>query len=72
MCELNYNNNCLLCFLEFSPYHIGYFTLAALQWQEMTKMAHFEGILTTLVGYFIIGISLVLLHAFASIFRFRR
>jgi E3 ubiquitin-protein ligase MARCH6 len=33
---------------------------------------HFSGLLVTMTGYCMIGISLALLHAFASLLRFRR
>ena len=34
--------------------------------------AHFEGMLTTLCGYCIIGLSLVLLHATTALLRFKK
>ena len=34
--------------------------------------AHFEGMLTTLCGYCIIGICLVILHSFTKLLRFRK
>lgn len=57
---------------EFSPYHIGHFTLAGLQLQEMTKVQHFEGLLVTLCGYCVVGICLVLLHGVASVMKLKR
>ena len=36
------------------------------------RWTQFEGLLTTLIGYLIISISLVILHFVASFFRFRR
>lgn len=63
-----------ICFpiTEFSPYHIGHFTLAGLQLQDLTKVQHFEGLLVTLCGYCVVGICLVLLHAIASVMRLKR
>ncbi|ODN03068.1 E3 ubiquitin-protein ligase MARCH6 [Orchesella cincta] len=65
-------NTLFILVFEFSPYHIGHFTLAGLQLQEMTKVQHFEGLLVTLCGYCVVGICLVLLHAVASIMRLNR
>lgn len=57
---------------EFCPYHIGQFTIGALQLQEKVKVQHFEGLLVTLCGYCVVGIVLVVLHAIASICRSKK
>jgi E3 ubiquitin-protein ligase MARCH6 len=59
-------------FVEFCPYHIGHFTLAGLQLQDNVKVQHFEGLLVTLCGYCVVGVALVILHAAASLLRWRK
>ena len=40
--------------------------------KEWVSACHFEGLLTTLCGYVVIGLFLVLLHGVTSILRLRR
>ncbi|CAG7827854.1 unnamed protein product [Allacma fusca] len=65
-------NTLFILVFEFCPYHIGHFTLAGLNLQEVTQVAHFESVLTTLCGYCVVGLCLVFLHGFASILGLRR
>jgi hypothetical protein len=51
-----------LPFSAFCPYHIGHFTIMGFKLKSYINGAHFEGMLTTLCGYCIIGLSLVILH----------
>lgn len=46
----------LLCsFAAFCPYHIGHFTIMGTKMKKYISGAHFEGVLTTLCGYCVIG-----------------
>ena len=56
----------------FCPYHIGHFTIAGLKLKEQIVGAHFEGMLTTLCGYCVVGLILVAIHSVTALFRFRR
>lgn len=56
----------------FCPYHIGHFAIMGFRVQDMVMSSHFEGLLTTLVGYCIIGLMLVLLHTAASVLSMNR
>ncbi|TRY61038.1 hypothetical protein TCAL_01440 [Tigriopus californicus] len=65
-------NTLFILVFAFCPYHIGHFTLMGFKLKKFTSGAHFEGMLITLCGYCVIGLSLVGLHLAASIMRFRR
>ena len=65
-------NTLFILVFAFCPYHIGHFTLMGLKVKAGVHGVHFSGLLVTMTGYCMIGISLALLHAFASLLRFRR
>merc|ERR1719270_992241 len=65
-------NTLFILVFAFCPYHIGHFTLLGLRVKAGMHGVHFSGLLVTMTGYCMIGISLALLHAFASLLRFRR
>jgi len=65
-------NTLFILVFAFCPYHIGHFTLLGLKVKAGMHGIHFSGLLVTMTGYCMIGISLALLHAFASLLRFRR
>merc|ERR1719318_2427247 len=65
-------NTLFILVFAFCPYHIGHFTLLGLKVKAGMHGVHFSGLLVTMTGYCMIGISLALLHAFASLLRFRR
>lgn len=56
----------------FVPYQVGYYAISLLGAQEMVAASHFEGLLTTLCGYCVLGVFLVVLHALAALFGFQR
>ncbi|XP_014219610.1 E3 ubiquitin-protein ligase MARCH6 isoform X2 [Copidosoma floridanum] len=56
----------------FIPYQVGYYAISLLGAQEMVSASHFEGLLTTLCGYCVLGVFLVVLHALAALFGFQR
>lgn len=62
-------NTLFILIFAFCPYHIGQFTIAGFHLQEYYVASNFEGLLTTLTGYMIIAISLVLFHTLASVSR---
>ncbi|RWS10502.1 E3 ubiquitin-protein ligase MARCH6-like protein [Dinothrombium tinctorium] len=65
-------NTLFIVVFAFCPYHIGLFALNKFDLVGYASNSHFEGLVTTLFGYLIIGLSLVLLHAFASIFSLKK
>ena len=67
-------NTLFILVFAFCPYHIGHFTIMGFKIKAGVQGVTFSGLLVTMTGYCMIGISLVLLHALASIFRciFRR
>ena len=62
----------MFSFSAFSPYHIGHFTIMGFKLKTYIDGAHFAGILTTLSGYCVIGICLVLLHALTKLLRIKK
>lgn len=66
-------NTLFVLLLAFFPYHIGYFVLSKLDiLSVVTITAQFEGLITTLAGYIVIGICLVILHSTTSLLKFKR
>ena len=58
--------------LAFCPYHIGHFAIVGFKMKDWVSACHFEGLLTTLCGYVIIGLFLVLLHGVTSLLHLRK
>ncbi len=65
-------NTLFVLVFAFLPYHIGHFTIAGMKLKSQLSGAHFEGMLTTLCGYGVIGLSLVAVHSLTALLRFRR
>merc|ERR1711884_890324 len=65
-------NTLFILVFAFCPYHIRHFTIAGFKLKSYINGAHFEGMLTTLCGYGIIGICLVMLHSFTKLLRFKK
>lgn len=66
-------NTIFIFIFAFCPFSIGNFAISCLGLIKPGKpLIHFHGLLTTLVGYCIIGITLVELHAVARFFRLRK
>ncbi|GFG38068.1 hypothetical protein Cfor_10645 [Coptotermes formosanus] len=65
-------NTLFILVFAFCPYHIGHFAVVGFSLREHAAASHFEGLVTTLCGYCIIGLCLVLLHGLASILGLRR
>ncbi|XP_046441490.1 E3 ubiquitin-protein ligase MARCHF6-like isoform X3 [Daphnia pulex] len=65
-------NTLFILVFAFCPYHIGHFTIVGFKMKDWVSACHFEGLLTTLCGYVVIGLFLVLLHGVTSLLRLRR
>ncbi|XP_076235400.1 membrane-associated ring finger (C3HC4) 6 [Calliopsis andreniformis] len=65
-------NTLFIMVFAFCPYHIGSFAIAGLGLQEYAAASHFEGLVTTLCGYCVIGVCLVVLHTLAALLGFQR
>lgn len=59
-------NTLFILVFAFCPYHIGHFAVVGFSLREYAAASHFEGLVTTLCGYCVIGLCLVLLHGLAS------
>lgn len=65
-------NTLFILVFAFCPYHIGHFTIMGFKINSYIKGAHFEGMLTTLCGYCVIGLILVVLHQITSFCNFKK
>ncbi|KAM6948500.1 E3 ubiquitin-protein ligase MARCHF6-like [Aplochiton taeniatus] len=65
-------NTLFILVFAFCPYHIGHFSVVGLGFKDYAKASHFEGLITTLVGYILLAASLIVCHALASLLRFHR
>lgn len=65
-------NTLFILVFAFCPYHIGHFAVVGFSLREHAAASHFEGLVTTLCGYCVIGLCLVLLHGLASLLGLRR
>lgn len=65
-------NTLLILIFAFCPYYIGQFILEIFDLTSLASASQFEGLVTTLSGYCVISICLVILHAFASLLHFRK
>ncbi|XP_076757708.1 membrane-associated ring finger (C3HC4) 6 isoform X1 [Xylocopa sonorina] len=65
-------NTLFILVFAFCPYYIGSFAIAGLGLQEYAAASHFEGLVTTLCGYCVTGVCLVILHTLAAPLGFQR
>lgn len=66
-------NTIFIFIFAFCPFMIGNSFISAIGFVRPGKpLLHVHGLLTTLIGYFIIAIFLIKLHAFAALFNFNR
>uniref|UniRef100_A0A8C6NLX2 E3 ubiquitin-protein ligase MARCHF6 n=1 Tax=Nothobranchius furzeri TaxID=105023 RepID=A0A8C6NLX2_NOTFU len=56
----------------FCPYHIGHFSVVGLGIEDFVKASHFDGLVTTVLGYILLAGALVVCHTFASLVKFQR
>lgn len=55
-------NTLFIIIFAYAPYHMGVITLNVFKLQEYAAESHFEGLLTTLVGYNTVGLLFLILH----------
>lgn len=65
-------NALFILVFAFCPYQMGNMALNAMSLQDKVAASHFEGLVTTLCGYCLIGMCLLIMHTFATIIGFRR
>ena len=56
----------------FCPYHLGHYMIYGLKLQEYVEKTHFEGLITTLVGYIVFACILVSLYVTMAISSFNK
>ncbi|KAI5719871.1 hypothetical protein M8J76_016240 [Diaphorina citri] len=61
-------NTLFILVFAFCPYHMGRFLLSIATLKHYVSASKFEGLLTTLCGYVLVGLTLVVLHSLASFF----
>uniref|UniRef100_A0A8C5C142 RING-type E3 ubiquitin transferase n=1 Tax=Gadus morhua TaxID=8049 RepID=A0A8C5C142_GADMO len=65
-------NTLFILVFAFCPYHIGHFSVVGLGFEDYVQASHFEGLITTIVGYILLAMSLILCHGLAAVVRFQR
>ncbi|XP_018007502.1 E3 ubiquitin-protein ligase MARCHF6, partial [Hyalella azteca] len=60
-------NTMFILVFAFCPYHIGHFSLVGVGVKAWVASSHFEGILTALCGYCVLGVALMLMHALVAL-----
>lgn len=64
-------NTLFILVFAFVPYHMGRLTVVGIGLREQAAASHFEGLVTTLCGYCVIGVCLVVLHSAATLLGLR-
>uniref|UniRef100_A0A673XBK8 E3 ubiquitin-protein ligase MARCHF6 n=1 Tax=Salmo trutta TaxID=8032 RepID=A0A673XBK8_SALTR len=65
-------NTLFILVFAFCPYHIGHFSVVGLGFENNVQASHFEGLITTIVGYIFLAMTLILCHGLAALVRFQR
>ncbi|XP_074843946.1 E3 ubiquitin-protein ligase MARCHF6 isoform X1 [Carettochelys insculpta] len=65
-------NTLFILVFAFCPYHIGHFSVVGLGFEEYIQASHFEGLITTIVGYVLLAITLIVCHGLAALVKFQR
>ncbi|RUS79521.1 hypothetical protein EGW08_012719 [Elysia chlorotica] len=65
-------NTLFILVFAFCPYHVGHFALVGAKMDIMVTATHFEGLLTTLAGYLVIAVFLLLIYSLCSLTRLRK
>ncbi|XP_047224074.1 E3 ubiquitin-protein ligase MARCHF6-like isoform X2 [Girardinichthys multiradiatus] len=65
-------NTLFILVFAFCPYHIGHFSVVGLGFEGYIKASHFDGFITTILGYILLAAALVVCHALASLVKFQR
>uniref|UniRef100_A0AAZ3QUY2 E3 ubiquitin-protein ligase MARCHF6 n=1 Tax=Oncorhynchus tshawytscha TaxID=74940 RepID=A0AAZ3QUY2_ONCTS len=55
-------NTLFILVFAFCPYHIGHFSVMGLGFEEYVQASQFEGLITTIVGYILLAMTLILCH----------
>ncbi|NXD70827.1 MARH6 ligase, partial [Eolophus roseicapillus] len=55
-------NTLFILVFAFCPYHIGHFSIVGLGFEEYVQASHFEGLITTIVGYVLLAVTLIVCH----------
>ncbi|RZC36691.1 E3 ubiquitin-protein ligase MARCH6, partial [Asbolus verrucosus] len=63
-------NTLFILIFAYSPYHMGLMTLSLINMRETASASHFEGLLTTLVGYCTVGLFFVVFHRITGVLGF--
>ncbi|XP_029687282.1 E3 ubiquitin-protein ligase MARCH6-like [Takifugu rubripes] len=65
-------NTLFILVFAFCPYHVGHFSVVGLGLEDYMKASHFDGLITTILGYILLAGALIACHALASLVRFQR
>ncbi|XP_025921508.1 E3 ubiquitin-protein ligase MARCHF6 isoform X7 [Apteryx mantelli] len=65
-------NTLFILVFAFCPYHIGHFSIVGLGFEEYVQASHFEGLITTIVGYVLLAVTLIVCHGLAALVKFQR
>uniref|UniRef100_A0A8B9UU71 E3 ubiquitin-protein ligase MARCHF6 n=1 Tax=Anas zonorhyncha TaxID=75864 RepID=A0A8B9UU71_9AVES len=65
-------NTLFILVFAFCPYHIGHFSIVGLGFEEYVQASHFEGLITTIVGYVLLAVTLIVCHGLAALVKFHR
>uniref|UniRef100_A0A672TPV4 RING-type E3 ubiquitin transferase n=1 Tax=Strigops habroptila TaxID=2489341 RepID=A0A672TPV4_STRHB len=65
-------NTLFILVFAFCPYHIGHFSIVGLGFEEYVQASHFEGLITTIVGYVLLAVTLIICHGLAALVKFQR
>uniref|UniRef100_A0A8C9WTI4 E3 ubiquitin-protein ligase MARCHF6 n=1 Tax=Scleropages formosus TaxID=113540 RepID=A0A8C9WTI4_SCLFO len=60
-------NTLFILVFAFCPYHIGHFSVVGLGFERQVQASHFEGLITTIVGYVLLAVTLIMCHVSCSI-----
>ncbi|KAJ1203352.1 hypothetical protein NDU88_007139 [Pleurodeles waltl] len=65
-------NTLFILVFAFCPYHIGHFSIVGLGFEDYVRASHFEGLITTIVGYVLLAVTLIICHGLAALVKFQR
>ncbi|XP_069469854.1 E3 ubiquitin-protein ligase MARCHF6 [Ambystoma mexicanum] len=65
-------NTLFILVFAFCPYHIGHFSVIGLGFEDYVRASHFEGLITTIVGYVLLAVTLIFCHGLAALVKFQR
>uniref|UniRef100_A0AAQ4NX34 E3 ubiquitin-protein ligase MARCHF6 n=1 Tax=Gasterosteus aculeatus aculeatus TaxID=481459 RepID=A0AAQ4NX34_GASAC len=55
-------NTLFILVFAFCPYHIGHFSVVGMGFEECVKASHFDGLVTTILGYILLAGVLIVCH----------